>query len=250
MHDMSAYFVGHLLKGRRFLVTGATGGAGSRTAMEISRVGGMCSLVAPDPTKGEQVLRELHGSGHTMLNHFVDGELQLEASGPFDGIFHAAGIEHVGALKDAWHSEAAVFHPSLRMALTLMKGVGGKPSLLKDGGSIVLMSSVAAVRGQTGMSLYCASKAAIEGLTRAAAVELASRRIRVNCIRAGGFDSPMHRRILQRATPQQIDTYADKHLFGFGKSEDIAHAALYLLSDAARWVTGTSMVVDGGFSAR
>lgn len=248
---MSAFYVPHLLKGRRFLITGATGGAGSRTSIEISRVGGICTLVARDPTKAEKVLRELMGPGHTVANHWLDGELQLLAGGPpYDGIFHAAGAEHIGALREAWKHEADVFHPSLRMGLTLLKNVGGNPSILKDGGSIVFMSSVAAVRGQTGMSLYCASKGAVEALVRAAAVELSTRRIRVNCIRAGGFASPMHSRMTQRMTMEAIDAYANRHLFGFGKAEDIAHAALFLLGDTSRWITGTELTVDGGFTAR
>lgn len=242
---MSAYFNDHFLQGRRFLITGATGGAGSRTAIEISRAGGICSLVVRDMEKASKVLDELHGSGHAALGHYIDGVLQLEGH-PFDGVFHAAGAEYVGPLKDAWRHEPDVLHPSLRMALTLLK----ERSLVKDGGSIVFMSSVAAIRGQSGMSLYCASKGAIESLARAAAVELSPRRIRVNCIRAGAFDSPMHRRLCQNMTMEAIDTYAGRHLFGFGRAEDIAQAAMFLLGDTSRWITGSCMTVDGGFSAR
>jgi NAD(P)-dependent dehydrogenase (short-subunit alcohol dehydrogenase family) len=125
-----------------------------------------------------------------------------------------------------------------------------KTPLVKDSGSIVFMSSVAATHGQTGMSLYCASKGAIESLTRAAAVELAPRRIRVNAIRAGAFASPMHTRITQGMTEAAIDAYAAKHLFGFGRPEDVAHAVVFLLSDMAKWVTGSIFTIDGGYSAK
>jgi NAD(P)-dependent dehydrogenase (short-subunit alcohol dehydrogenase family) len=122
--------------------------------------------------------------------------------------------------------------------------------LVKDGGSIVLMSSVAATHGQAGMSLYCASKGAVESLVRAAAVELAPKRIRVNAIRAGAFASPMHSRITQGMTEKAIDDYAQKHLFGFGRPEDVAYPVVFLLSDMARWVTGSIWNVDGGYSAK
>lgn len=246
---MSAYYVPHLLKDRRFLITGATGGAGSRVAIEISRVGGICTLVARNAVRGEKVLRELMGPGHALALH-VEGSIDCLERGPFDGWFDSAGTEAIKPLSQSFDT-GEVFHANISNTFALMGGVGARAKpLVKDGGSIVLMSSVAAVRGQTGMSLYCASKAAIEGLTRAAAVELAPRRIRVNCIRAGAFDSPMHRRITQRSTPDAIDEYARKHLFGFGRAEDIAHAALFLLGDTSRWITGTSLVCDGGYLAK
>lgn len=238
---MSAFFVPHLLQGRRYLITGATGGAGSRTAIEISRCGGICTLVARDLAKAEKVLRELHGQGHGV---------RVMDTGGFDGIFHAAGMEFVAPLSQSFDTEA-VFDPSVNKAFHLMSEVGARHRpLVKDGGSIVFMSSVAAVRGQAGMSLYCASKAAIEGLARAAAVELAPRRIRVNCIRAGGFASPMHTRITSHSTPDAIDEYARRHLLGFGRTEDIANAAIFLLSDASRWCTGGMFPIDGGYSAK
>ncbi len=246
---MSAYFVQHFLKGRRFLITGATGGAGSRTAIEISRVGGICTLVARDGNKAERVLRDLHGAGHSTL-FTTDSAVDVTSNAPYDGWFDAAGMEAVKPLSGS-SDTGEVFHANVNNIFNLMASVGSRAKpLIKDGGSIVLMSSVAAVRGQTGMSMYCASKAAVEGLVRASAVELAPRRIRVNCIRAGAFASPMHTRICQRATVEAIDEYAKKHLFGFGRTEDIAQAALFLLGDTSRWITGTSLVCDGGYACK
>ena len=245
---MSAFFVDHLLKGRRFLVTGSTGGAGSRTAIEISRCGGICTLVARSAEKAEKVLRDLHGSGHSVS--IVGGPLHPE--GTFDGIFHASGVEHIGPLLgNTPEKREEVDDASIGTAISLLALTASrKLPLVKDGGSIVFMSSVAATHGQSGMSLYCASKGAIESLTRAAAVELAPRRIRVNAIRAGAFASPMHTRITQRSTPEAVDAYAQKHLLGFGRAEDIANAALFLLADTSKWITGTMLICDGGYSAK
>lgn len=250
---MSAYFVPHFLQGRRFLITGATGGVGSRTAIEISRCGGICTLVARDAGKAEKVLRELHGSGHGVHLYEAGGAiLNISQLHGFDGLFHASGAEHVNAMSLSTNdARAKVFDPSVGVGIGLLAGAAlKKDSLIKDGGSIVFMSSVAATHGQTGMSLYCASKGAIESLVRAAAVELAPRRIRVNAIRSGAFQSPMHTRITQRSTPEAVDKYAERHLFGFGRAEDISHAALFLLGDTSRWVTGSIWNVDGGFDAK
>jgi NAD(P)-dependent dehydrogenase (short-subunit alcohol dehydrogenase family) len=125
-----------------------------------------------------------------------------------------------------------------------------KQSLVKDGGSVILMSSVSAVRGTAGMSIYSASKGAIESLAQSAAIELAPRRIRVNAIRAGAFESPMHERIVARLTPEQYDAYCAKHPLGIGRAIDVAQMAVYLMSDAGRWITGSSMCVDGGYSCK
>jgi NAD(P)-dependent dehydrogenase (short-subunit alcohol dehydrogenase family) len=81
-----------------------------------------------------------------------------------------------------------------------------------------------------------------------AAIELAQRRIRVNCVAAGAFRSPMHERIVKRM-PSGEDAYAAKHPLGIGPVEAVRDAVLHLLSDASRWTTGTTVVVDGGYLA-
>lgn len=247
--SVSAFYVTHLLQGRRFLITGATGGAGSRTAIEISRCGGICKLMVRDAAKGEKVLRDLHGSGHSL--HVMTDPFTMPVE-VFDGIFHTSGEESIGALFQQTEPLAReVMMSSFGWGVEILACVGRRNgSSLKDGGSIVFMSSVAATHGQTGMSLYCASKGAIESLVRAAAVELAPRRIRVNAIRAGAFASPMHTRITQRSTPEAVDAYAQKHLLGFGRAEDIANAALFLLADTSKWVTGSIFSVDGGYGCK
>lgn len=246
---MSAFYVPHLLQGRRFLVTGATGGAGSRTAIEISRCGGICTLVARNAVRAEKVLRELSGSGHGVLLPDEGGGIDCAEKAPYDGWFDAVGAEVIKPLATSFDWSDA-FHANIGNAFSMLAGVGSRAKpLVKDGGSIVLMSSVAATHGQVGMSLYCAAKAAVEGLVRAAAVELAPRRIRVNAIRAGAFASGMHARICSRSTPDAVDAYARRHPMGFGRPEDISNVALFLLSDMGRWITGASWAVDGGYSA-
>lgn len=229
-----------LLRGRRFIVTGAAGGAGRATARLISQLGGSVSCIGRDPERTEAIKRTLDGGGH-----------DCAISGEYHGIFHAAGVEHVGACS-TWNLEKAseIFAPSVDLACELLGKVGRRQSLLRDGGAVVMMSSVAAVCGTAGMTLYAASKAAIEGLVRSAAIEFAPRRIRVNAIRAGGFESPMHARIVSRAPPETIHDYERRHPLGFGHADDIANMAVYLLSDMGKWVTGTCVVCDGGYSCK
>lgn len=250
-------FDSSIMRGRSYLVTGATGGAGKAVATLISKCGGTVMLIGRDPERTEKVRLSLAGMGHSSKYVAFVPDVQLAAGwfrecvGPFDGIFHAAGeelIAPVGMLNGTIVGKA--FGPSLYAAIGLLTAVGArKDSILKDGGAVVMMSSVAAVCGTSGMSAYSASKGAIESLVPSAAVELAPRRIRVNAIRAGAFDSPMHARICNKLTEQGMNDYAAKHPLGFGKADDIAQMAVYLMSDAGRWITGTCVTVDGGMSA-
>jgi NAD(P)-dependent dehydrogenase (short-subunit alcohol dehydrogenase family) len=100
------------------------------------------------------------------------------------------------------------------------------------------------------MSLYSAAKAGIDGLVRSLACEFAPRRVRVNSIAAGAITTPMHERLSRTSTEAAIEAYEQSHLLGFGAPADVANAALFLLGPASRWVTGTTMVIDGGYLCR
>jgi NAD(P)-dependent dehydrogenase (short-subunit alcohol dehydrogenase family) len=113
--------------------------------------------------------------------------------------------------------------------------------------SLVFMSSAAGLCGVAGMSIYSASKAAVDGAMRSLACELAPRGIRVNSIAAGAVKTEMHEETVRKLNEQEIKNYEQRHLLGFGSPEDVAYAAAFLLSDAAAWITGTTMVVDGGY---
>jgi NAD(P)-dependent dehydrogenase (short-subunit alcohol dehydrogenase family) len=90
----------------------------------------------------------------------------------------------------------------------------------------------------------------VDGMVRVVAWELAERRIRVNSIIAGAVETAMHMDFVSTASEELVRNYEGLHLLGFGKPEDIGNAAIFLLSDASRWITGTNMVVDGGYTAK
>lgn len=246
------------LTGKRILVTGASSGIGQATSQLISRLGGKVVLVARDEERLKNTYNSLFGTGHAYYSfdltdlENIPSFLKKVASeqGKLSGLFHSAGITSVmqiNIVKIKFIEE--VFDINIKAALMLVKGFCQKGVRENGSCSIVFMSSVAGICGIAGMSVYSASKAALDGSVRSLACELASRKIRINSISAGAVHTKMLDGFnINNLTPEEIKIYERKHLFGFGESEDIANAAAFLLSDASRWITGTCLVVDGGYS--
>lgn len=230
----------------RFLVTGVTSGVGRVVAEDLRSAGHTVFGVGRDHEK----LVELQTAGIrpiTMDFEEISPQRATECFrelGPLDGIFHAAGAESVTTLRatgDAAYRKAMTFADSTFAILR----AASAPGVVADGGSIVVMSSVAAHRGAVAMGPYGAARAAAEALVRAAAAELAPRRIRVNAIAAGGFQSQIHDRLTRRLPGPAFDAYGKKHPLGFGTAEDVAAAVMALL--AGPWTTGSTQILDGGF---
>jgi NAD(P)-dependent dehydrogenase (short-subunit alcohol dehydrogenase family) len=250
-------FAGDAMAGRRVLITGATSGLGLATAALIARCGGRVIAVGRDEARLAAAVGGLHGDGHASRICDVSdadataalvGEVAAEPGG-LHGVFHAAGA---GLILPIRMTKSAHLQTVLGAAVGGAFGIAraaGRSGVMAPGSSMVFMSSVAAQRGRQGMAAYAAAKAAIEGAVRALAVELAAKAIRVNALAAGGVHTPMNARAVSSLSEDAADAYVGAHPLGLGEPDDVAGACLFLLSPAAKWITGTVMVVDGGYSA-
>lgn len=249
-------YASDLFEGRTVVVTGGGSGIGRAVAQQVAGRGGRIILVGRNQARLEEARNSLPDNDHRVLQcDLSDFEstaetLAAEASNMkgFDGIFHAAGAELVQATRmTKSKSVQDILGGALFGAIGIAKAVC-KTGVMKSPSSVVMMSSVAAHRGKAGMALYSAAKAGVEGLTRSLAAEVAAKLIRVNALAAGAIETPMHDRIVRSMSEDARSKYEASHPLGFGHTDDVASAAMYLLSDASRWVTATVHVVDGGYS--
>lgn len=245
------------MKARSVFVTGASSGLGRAAAIGLSKVGARLLLNGRDEARLQETRSMLDGEGHQIFPaelSSADATADLikqatQDAGPVDGIFHSAGVFAVLPAKMTKQRNVDdVFASSIPGAYGVARAAAQK-KLVNDGASIVFMSSVAGVRANVGLIAYAGAKAAILGLNRALAAELAPRAIRVNAIVSGTIETEMHRQMLAKSADVQADANLAHHPLGYGQPEDIADAVIFLMSRASRWITGTEMVVDGGYLA-
>lgn len=246
------------LSGRTYLVTGASSGIGRAVCKVLSEWGGRILAVARNEERLRQVLAELPGHGHACECCDLGTTVELTSvlrewartHGQLNGLVHAAGIQNMVPIK-LFNAKAfdEMWNINIRAALELAQGF--RHSEVHAGnGSLIFISSVSALVGQAALSGYSSTKGAIISVTRSLAVELAREGIRVNCIAPGLVQTPMAHKMKQILGESQMASMESQHPLGFGQPEDVAYAVGYLLSDAARWITGTTLVVDGGFTAQ
>ncbi|GLQ35973.1 short-chain dehydrogenase/reductase [Amylibacter marinus] len=253
-------FHDRIMADKTFIVTGASSGLGRAVAQQLARHGARVLALGRSLDRLSETMASLHGSGHEIFA----GDLS-SADAAYDsiksaralvdtginGVFHSAGISMIrmARITKGPHIDD-IMGASLLGAMGLARAAASKGFFSPSGGSLLFMSSVAGHRGQAGMSAYGASRAAISGLVKNLACELAPQSIRVNSIVAGAVKTEMHENATRRMDQATLNDYENRHPLGFGTPDDIANSALFLLSDASRWVTGTSMLVDGGYMAK
>ena len=250
------------LTGRVAVITGGASGLGRATALRFLDEGAMVVIADLNADNGRAVVDEAASVGYRDELRFVRADVAKEADvaglvatavesyGQLDVMFNNAGIGGAfGAITeldvDDWDETFAVL---VRGVFLGCKHAARQMRAQGWGGSIVNTASIAGLSGGAGPLAYSAAKAAVVNLTRAAALELAADRIRVNAICPGAIDTPLlaqgRRKVTEDEPRLRFQPWPDH-----GRADDIAGAALFLAGDDSHFITGEAIVVDGGLSA-
>ncbi len=238
------------LEGKTVLVTGASSGIGRATAIECSKMGATAVITGRNAERLQETFNALEGEGHRQVIADLSEKEGIESLvgqlPPLDGVALCAGIGLTLPVQFSTREKFdKIFNTNFFSTVETTRLLY-KKKILKPGSSLVVIVSIGGITSfNYGSGIYGASKAALNSFMKFCAREFAVRQIRVNCICPGMVETPLiHRGTLTEEQYQQyMQTYPLKR---FGRPEEIAYGAIYLLSDASSWVTGTNLFIDGG----
>ena len=239
------------LEGKTILVTGASSGIGRATAIECSKMGATLIITGRNAQRLQETYDALVGTGHKQIIADLaeqDGIDYLVAQLPFlNGAVLCAGIGQTLPFQFSTRKKFdKVFNINFFSPVELLRLIF-KQKILAKKSSVVMIASIGGVYGvSVGNCIYGATKSALNTIMKFCAKEFApSRNIRVNCVCPGMVETPLIRN--ETISEEQYEKDKKRYpLQRYGKPDDIAYATIYLLSDAASWVTGQDIVIDGG----
>jgi len=240
------------LEKKTILVTGASSGIGRAIAIECSKMGATVIITARNEERLKETFSQMQGDANSIiiadLNNEGERKLLIDKSPLLDGLVNCAGITKTlpfhFVTNETLESVMSVnFTAPILITAELIKG----KKLLKNG-SIVFISSISGVScAAVGGSVYSASKGAVNGAIKGMALDLASKGIRVNSVNPGVIET--HIFDDGTITTEQLEEDKKRYpLKRHGKPEEVAYAVIYLLSGASSWVTGSNLIIDGGFT--
>jgi len=247
------------LKNKNIIITGASSGIGKRCAITFSQLGANIILIARNEERLNKTFNKLEKGDHLIISQDITKYSKLEEIvntavdkiGKISGFVHSAGIEMtlpLRSMKPSYYEE--IFAINVIAGFELAKIISKKKYLDERGASFVFISSIMGIIGNAALVGYSASKGALISAVRSMAIELARKNIKVNSISPGYIKTEMSKKMFNYISEESKEEIINMHPLGLGQSEDIANACAFLLSDAARWITGTNLIVDGGYSAR
>lgn len=247
-------------KNKTALITGASSGIGTAVAMRLANEGASVILFARRENRLEKCVKKIADQGGK-ASYFVGDVTKeddvtrciqdtLSRYDTVDILVNNAGVELVRPLAmTSYEDWSHLVDVNLGGVIRFIQGVQRSMSRSPNGGTIVNVSSMYGVVGVAGSSVYSMTKGGLISLTRSLALELASRKIRVNAVAAGVVETDMTQRLFASLGRKQVEHIRQMHPLGFGTPEDVAAGIAYLASDEARWVTGSVLVIDGGYTA-
>lgn len=239
------------LEGKTILVTGASSGIGRTTAIECSKMGAKVIITARNAQRLSETFSELQGEGHQQIIADLADTTSIEnlvsQIDKVDGVVSNAGIANTEPIAFYKEEELETIFKTNTFSMMMLTKFLLKMKKLNKPASIVYTASIGNVYSAgVANGIYGASKCAIDGFMRTAAVELAPKGIRCNSVNPGMVETNIMTDN-SRISAEQFEEDKKKYPLGrYGKPEDVAWAIIYLLSDASSWVTGTALKLDGG----
>jgi NAD(P)-dependent dehydrogenase (short-subunit alcohol dehydrogenase family) len=248
------------LNDKTIIVTGASSGIGRQCAINCSQLGAKLILMGRNTERLKETLTSLDVKNEHLMYplDLLDYDKLEEVLndiksklGNIDGVINCAGISTTLPFRRVTPEKMDLFFQNnVTMGFNLCRLLNQKKLMAKNGGSIIFISSVMGIVGETGKVLYGMTKGALIAGTKSLAIELARKKIRVNCISPGVVISPMSENAIYSKDEESLSKIESLHPLGLGKVEDVANSCAFLLSDASKWITGTNLIVDGGYTAK
>jgi NAD(P)-dependent dehydrogenase (short-subunit alcohol dehydrogenase family) len=240
------------LGGKTILVTGASSGIGRSVAIECSRMGAIVIITGRNSIRLQETYDSLEGEGHAQiifdLMNTKDISSLVDGIPPLDGIVHSAGLTKPIPFQFIDEESLTSIMNVNFVAPTLISQSILKKRKLNKGASIIFISSISGILcSAVAESLYSASKGAVNGIVKAMAIELSAKGIRVNSVNPGVIETPIFSEGMI-SSEQLIEGVKKYPLKRYGRPEEVAYAVIYLLSDTTKWITGTNLVIDGGYT--
>ena len=243
------------LEGKTILITGASSGIGQGCALMAAQMGAKVIVCGRNEERLKETISQMQGEGHsTFAGELTDQSVieKLVAEIPsLNGVVFSAGISMTAPFTYSTREKFnKVFDVNFFSPIEILRLLVKKKKLANEA-SVVFISSVGGNFGfSVGNGIYGASKAALNSMSRLCSLELAPKKIRVNSICPGMVVTPLVEGFSENITQEDIQKDMDFYpLKRYGKPEDIAGGVVYLLSDAASWVTGQAICIDGGITA-
>lgn len=236
-----------LLHGKTVLVTGASSGLGRQIAISCAQRGAQVVITGRDTSRLQQTFDQLEGKGHLQIlaeQTRADERTALVRAMPaIHGVVHCAGKQMLSPIRLLSEALMTQMYEANFLAPVMLTQQLLQSKKVSPGASIIFMLSTSAHIGTPAVGPYSAMKSGLLGIIRCLAMEQGKHRVRVNGISPSVIPTPMWG---DHDQTEPLQAQRARHPLGLGTPEDVANAAIYLLSDASRWVTGTSLVMDGG----
>ncbi len=239
-------------EGKRFVISGASSGIGKKIVTDLANYGAFILALGRDQDRLNS-LKILHPNRITVesfdITDFSKLKLAIEKfsqEGKVDGCVHSAGINKFTPLKILnWDIFDKIMKVNLYAGIELTRIVSSKKNS-NEGCSIILISSVAGIKGEAGLTAYSASKGALISAMKSMALELVSSKIRLNSISPGVVKTELTES-MEKYYPDGTDSIIKKHPAGIGQVEDVSNLVLFLLDPKSKWITGSNFIIDGGY---